>query len=234
MSVTRRDFSKAVGSFLLLPTWFFQRAEKVRQIDLSLFCGPGWKYDMETPFWQEGHTYATDARVCVRTNLIVTPPSDSKERRLPRASDREVGWNHDITTGWQSDSALVRVKVKSNCQWTCPSCFGVGHVAPYEPCKTCSGDQWITTDEEYEKKCPDCFTGYIGRSKCLECRGSGEVDYLYRLGSTFFAPEYVAKLRTLGPLDLAEPTEFGPPMMIRFDGGEALLMPVRQGDERWQ
>lgn len=244
MKTSRRTFIGTSAAALLLPTWVFREWKKVRDLDLSLFCDPhhwhGQRYDLTKPFWQEGMTYATDARICIRTNLLPEPPAESDQRRLPKACSKELGWRHDEATGWRSLASANRRSLNDKeHSHECPACYGVGYEPPYEKCLKCHGDGYLLMDfgefddkcYEYEKQC-ECKTGYVGLKKCGECCGCGEVRYCMQLAAGWeVSPAYYSKAMTLG--DVVEFAVIGDavgehpkPVQLRFDGGEGLLMPL--------
>src|SRR5690606_3340682 len=148
-----------------------------------------------------GNTYATDGRVCVRTNLIATPPEDSEERRLPPADSLE--WDHDAARGWRSLRAATRCKNKDSL--ACPMCYGKGRCGTgVKPCEQCQGTGYeLVADDDhdnfasYERPCRTCDlrTGYVGGQQCPQCRGDGNVDFTIQLASDWFIqPQYHAKL----------------------------------------
>ena len=93
------------------------------------------------------------------------------------------------------------------------------------PCGTCGGDGCL------QAVCPTCGQECPGDAECDECGGSGTVDYpgYLLLGGQWFAGRYIKQLSRLPNAMLVVPpgvTEETPrARLIRFDGGEALLMP---------
>lgn len=241
MSTTRRQFLATGAAALLLPTWLL-RSKRVRHLDLSTFCEVDdyqGRFNLTTPFHQEGFTYATDARVCVRTALPVDLAT-AEECRRPKAN--RLPWEHEKKCGWKSWDTAVRQQ--TDIEPDCPTCFGRGRFN-CKQCERCEGSCWRTeyTNDGFadaEKPC-ECRTGWVGGTACPECRGSGAVDYVMRIGGVCIAPIYHAKVATLGPVDFVNggvpPDAFTKDnrtaVLFRFDGGDGMVMPLANlGDAR--
>lgn len=229
MTITRRDVLKTGAAALLLPTWLLKR-QTVRHIDLSLFCDPEsaeCRYDMTRPFHQDGVTFATDARICVRTTLPVNMDG-ADERSQPKFDS--LKWEPD-GKGWLPLSRANRIPSElfrgHPIEYECPSCFGKGRGGNYRPCPKCDATGWMVIRcsddfENYETPCT-CRTGYLGGTECHECSGKGQVTYRYQLGGLMLAPTYVEKMQTLGDVDcLPRPDDIQ--ALFRFDGGEGIVM----------
>lgn len=226
-TITRRQFNAGSLAAALLPSLFVPR-QKVRQIDLGLFCDRDddiGRFDLEQPFKQEYLSYATDGRVCVRTPLEVRmPDGEPQERRLPKACG--LTWDHDNLKGWRS---LDRARfVDAEWPQECHVCTGRGCHGGSK-CSKCDATGWqhfSTSDHfaDYELPC-DCKTGWVGGITCARCAGMGEIKSAVDLGGCLVAPLYWAKLRTLGEVEYCVT---GGQEAVRFRAADVdgLLMPL--------
>lgn len=190
-----------------------------KTIDLTPFCDPETsRFAINKPFNQKGFTCATDGRVIVRipTDEPDTPATDKK---IPDVS--QLAWNHAACTQWKPLKKAKRKKVTEIHQQGCPKCETC-------PCDECEGEGFLLTVNGIERDCHDCEgSGFGNRStSCPECHGTGYVHYVFDLGGALIAPRYHAKLLTLDSVEYASPTTEKGPVLLRFDGGEAILMPL--------
>ena len=133
MTISRRSFVKAMGASLLVPSIVIDET-KQKSIDMSPFCTDEFRrYDLAKPFFQEGLTYATDGRVCIRTHLVDAPESGD-EVKLPRAAALNWAKSGSCWVDWRR-SARRR---KSDCAHPCPSCLH-GWLGETRKCSGCSG-----------------------------------------------------------------------------------------------
>lgn len=93
----------------------------------------------------------------------------------------------------------------------------------YQDCRECNGSG-------KEHSCPDCSCG-----ECEECGGDGRRNSApmvkIRIGAAIYDAKYIKQVLAMpGVLFPASPPKDAPAGFI-FDGGEALLMPMRWTDE---
>lgn len=226
----RRSFLKTTAAGLLVPTLFHPRTASPPKFDLSLFCdGDFTRYDLSRPFTQEEWTYATDARICIRTQLVTQLDVES-QGRVPRGDS--LGW--DDGKNWRPWRTR-RIPSLGDC-YTCPTCDGKGRQGNCTACpRCCDGFVEIDYDDavcghgSYEEGCKHCNAlGWIGGTECETCNGAGDVDFCYRLGHVHIAPAYESKIMTLQDVEFADDRSRDPESGIpfRFDGGQGLLMPL--------
>jgi hypothetical protein len=223
----RRDFIRTSGSaaaMLWLPSWLLPRRQKIKSIDLGLFCDDSYGlYDTQQPFIQGVHVYATDARVAIRVDKELAANLSGDEAKLPRADMLE--WPDADSAGWQPVSSLRRAAWKDA---HCPDCRGRGRIGyGVEECRC-----------EYMPTCPEngaSCNGWTGGQVCCRCDGKGRVDYCLEFCGLAFNPDYVARLDTLPGVEvrrgslLAVSTKSPRRMSVlqaRFDGGVGLLCPM--------
>ena len=220
--ITRRGFMAATGlvaTKLLLP-------EQARQpqIDLMRFCDDrAWqgRYDMSMPFEQQGITYATDARICVRTTLV---SGDGDKTKAPPAKD--LPWRGDLD--WKPWPKINRVPCAGPFETLdCPICDGKAYLDAVE-CDHCGGYGEIEGVEHcWEIPCRQCKgLCYTGHKRCEYC-DDGNVDYRLALDKNLIAPRYDARIRELADVEYAE-TDINEVIHFRFTGGLGLLMPLKR------
>lgn len=238
----RRSFLRASGAAVasgLLPTIQILGAARTPTIDLADFCDddrwPIKRYDMTRPFRQAGMTYATDARIAVRTGLILPADSDP-EMRLPPASD--VFDRMAAAADWKPwPKKRLVCDSDTRCRHSCPVCFGNGRVGPGVcDCQCCGGEGFTfcgATDAELP--CTYCKSGKVGGVACDYCNGVGEVEpgrpALQAIGDLIIAPKYDAKIRRLDCVEwaparndprLRDPSAKG--IRFRCNGAEGIVM----------
>lgn len=202
--MNRRQFNATAVAAAFLPSILLPR-QRVRHIDLSMFCEEeaSYRYEMRQPFQQEGLNYATDSIVCVRTSLPVQMSESAETVRLPKACG--LPWRHDQLTGWQPWSKYHFVPYEHGC--ICPKCFGKGRVGEgVRECARCYGsgnDYQPSGDGDYSRVRCECTAGWTGGAQCGSCTGTGKVDFAIELGGCKIAPEYHAKIATLGEVEFS-------------------------------
>lgn len=236
--MNRREFNAVAIAAALVPSWFTAQ-KRVPKIDLSLFVadGPFSRWGIQAPFHQDGLTYATDARICVRTRLIV-PVAADKEARLPPASKLPC-WNppSDLWQPWPKQS-YVRGEDRKG---ICPMCYGRGRTGiGVVLCAKCEGEgQLYDYDEIGEpinsamcEKC--CEAGYTGGDRCDYCNGKGMTDRprLMLLGDAVLCGQFDQKIRTLQDVEWQAYDEHC--IRFRFDGGEGAVMTVLENPQPGQ
>lgn len=170
-------------------------------IDLKQFCSSpddSSRYDFTVPRPRNGHTYATDAKICVRvpTDQPDFPRGDSK---FPDCTI--LDWKHadipaDCWRPWP-DRSLVEGK------WNCTECNGTGQVCT---CKQCGrGDE-----------CDECSG-----------TGEAVYPAFQPVGELWIDQKYDAKIRQLPNVRcFVEGSDTAACVLFVFDGGEGIVMPI--------
>lgn len=227
--MNRRQALKAmaggVASFFLL--------EQRRHFDLAKFCGKSHRYEHSKPFWQDGHIFATDGKVCLRVGShsgdVLGP-----ECKLPPAA----------TLPWGKDGEKVtQVCTRMAVAW-CDGCDGTT-LANRRKCPECGGED---EDEDEDYFDCTCMFGWVGDGHCIECEGHGEyaqpclVEVTAGGNVQYFERELWDKVQSIGDVQvrlssdakydsIACPVPF--PAFLAFDGGDGLLMPMdKQATQR--
>lgn len=114
----------------------------------------------------------------------------------------------------------------------CIRCGGTGHLHRRE-CPECRGDGTFRHGR-HDYECAECDgDGYLrfgapAGEICPRCDGRGEEPYNATLvGDALIDPRYLRLLQTL-PQPVLYPNGPKKPLMCRFDGGVALVMPMRR------
>jgi len=189
-------------------------------IDYSLFTMDehhlGLWSALVNPFSVDGSVYATDSRVLIRHP---GEWSGDDAGRLPDVS--KLWWEEFDEPGWHPLGVPVHVSHSRGAD--CPTCRGKGFVGPESMCLACKGIGG-TLDEEgdFYRECPNCNEGVVGLARCPAGCVGGVVKYRERIGSGLFCPDYMARLRTLGDIevrtiDVAKGTKV-------YSGGTVLLV----------
>lgn len=194
------------------------------QIDLTPFCDPESRYAIGKPFVRSGVLYATDGRVLICLPADGEPDSVS-ERRFPDMASAMNDWR-DVPSDWKPWPEPLYVERLIACQ----TCNNTG-AAHHRECSRCSGEGEIACHEcDNDYDCPDCDgEGTILCGKCHACGGAKEVTgpHHIRLGEVAVSWINDQKVRTLPGLlysILEKPT--GAIVLLKFDGGRGLLMPL--------
>lgn len=228
----RRDFMKLVAAAMAGSPVLASAIQAQRAIDYGLFCDP-WsrRFAIDKPFGLDGHCFATDARILIRTDDPGAQQAESGKRVPPVHS---LPWDQFDSRGWVSSSKLTReLDTGENGQY-CEQCYGRGrkvqHSSEWVRCERCiEGYEWDKAFANAITCTACCGTEWMGGVRCDACHGtgwSGGRSVVYRLGSHVYAPEYVARLRTLGELDLL-PLESGM-LLFRGEGIQGMMMNLRR------
>jgi hypothetical protein len=241
--LNRRSFVKSVGAFAgaaLLPSIRLLEVAP-RPIDLQQFCEVvGSRYKIDAPFFQNGLTYATDARIAVRTSTVEAAPV-GEAVRLPDMP-QVFGTFTAASEMWRPLPRRNFVMPKeTRFAQGCPMCGGQGRIGNgIIECATCQGigeDLGAYEDicEPNKKPCLSCNgCGRTGGEACDYCDGQGSTrrPTLQPIGRALFAGSYFRKIQTLGDVEFIECAPRASvlmPIKFRFAGGDGLLMPVING-----
>lgn len=211
----RRTFNKSVAGIfgsLLLPSRMLGGTPTL--IELQQFCDEKHlRWDFSQPFGQGEWTYATDARICVRTKLV-KPPDKASELNLPDANG--LGWIHSEPQRWR---AWPRKSWISAGYDMCPMCDWTGRVGAGVVACGCD----FGCD-----RCGD--TEYVGGERCDYCEGKGFGDFpsIQPVGRLHVRGIYDRKIRSLGDVEyvFVNPSHPESPIAFRFDGGQGIVMPL--------
>lgn len=199
--------------------------------DLQKFCDTNTDheaYGITEPFSRGEWTYATNCHICVRIPRISTitheaSVSESAEKLFADAKAR--------TTVWQS---LPDFELKRS---DCSTCGGTGYMqrcpAYDHPDHKCfNGKSKIC--KQYDGDCAKgCSKDAEFSFKCEDCEGSGEIKlpgkYIVQgaAGTTQISAIYLDMIKDL-PNVMIAPYDETSGFLFRFDGGEGMLMPMRQ------
>lgn len=187
--MNRRTFLQSLGAAMATASMGVKFTPASPSIDYRLFTTvDSVRYDLSSPFSIGSTVYATDASVLIaHPGAIADVDSD---RCVPKLSG--LDW-HEFDTGGFRPLHLVRNPTEV---LPCEACFGIGRTGNYRACN----HEHIADNGV----CYDCRDhGYCGGDVCSVCSGAVWVsDYMYKVNGLDFAPEMIARIKTLGDLDV--------------------------------
>ena len=194
-------------------------------IDLQQFCAytTELRSHLYAPNQHSGWLIATNGHICVRVpDLTATQPSslphctsitkmfDEAHKVMRPLPDFEPGVPCVVCDGEGQFK-----------QSECNACEGEGSFTHYGEdydCKSCNGDGWLRDDL--------CGTP----RSCQSCYGHGVKGRKTLIYGATFDVSYLTKIKALPGIQVAvaeRQPDIYPPMYFTFDGGEGLLMPMR-------
>lgn len=219
-------------------SWIWNKPEF--KFDLRQFCDDSdipARFDLNSPFEQRGWTYATDARICVRTQL--QPADDAgKALRLPKADS--LCWEElDAAGGWKPWPKMDYVAAPDD-DHKCFACHGKGRVGlDVKRCPICDGDSPFYA-EQMGKLC-ECSKklrtgryelGFIGGTICGYCEGEGVTRkptlQPFGSGKILLSGSYDQKIRSLGEAEyrIVVSGKAGEMVGFRFAGGQGFVATI--------
>lgn len=199
-----------------------ERVALKNKIDWLAFCEKegSSRLDMSTPFVLNGWRYATDARVAIRIPCG-EPNTEAKEKRFPPIEQLFANFPEDGFEPWPEVDVF-------NAMGDCPEC-DCGLVNSVE-CRKCLGRGFTVCNEcGTEDDCKPCKgEGYVG-DDCGNCNGKGELvwTWVQRIGDDYTAHAKYAEL--FRELPNVEFVNNNGKLLIRFDGGQGILMCLEKG-----
>ena len=194
------------------------------EIDLQAWCGPD-SSQLPKPFVRNEWRCATDGKAMVR---LPAPGEPDTEELAPRGPPTEPVFApaEALTFApWPADWEMWETMEIPGEREECPECHGETAVCP-----GCDGDGQVECDEcGQERDCPKCDgEGHVG-AKCPECMNRGTITTPARAfhlaTEVWVAERYLRRVVNLPNLRWAARGE-NKPVFFRFDGGEAVMMPV--------
>lgn len=249
---TRRGFmqtvSAAVGAALLPSIVWPKLIMPAPAIDLWDFVEDDkwYRYKLDAPFFQQGHSYGTDGRILIRTAQQIVAPAEAQVKLPNAAALFENLPSGGEWTDWPREKLIHN-------EWheetVCPECRGHGRVGAFgevKQCFKCDGDggSYLDADDNYcVGICPTCHDiGYVGGVTCDYCKGEKyvrELPALQALGSQVFAGHYTRRIARLPGAQFREFVPIGRTdqqaaadfrlLHFRCEGGEGLLCPIQKG-----
>ena len=189
--MNRRSFLQSIGAAMSAVALGARFTPDSPSIDYRLFTGGDGRYDLSSPFSVGGTVYATDGKVLVAHSGNVV--SDAADRRVPDVS--KLWWDEFDSGGF---SHLRPIREKYPAQAECEACFGVGRTGNFVECQCFHADPETGV-------CLDCKdSGFRGGIECPVCDGTSCVqeDYCYEIDGEPFAPHMLARIKTLGDLEV--------------------------------
>lgn len=200
-------------------------------INLSRFCASDrdTRKHLQTPILIGTFAYATNGHVCVRVPAADCPeahplPDDVDMRKLPGMFDCI---DKDPSIKRQPLPQLENIKTCERCKGAskfkvsdCEECDGKGefiHGSHEYTCKECDGDGEV-----------DDHQGTL--RGCWECHGAGHDPHQYQDFGPGLPMARVGYMHWLAALPgiMWAPNGEERSIRFRFDGGHAILMPVRK------
>jgi len=195
-------------------------------IDLTRFCSKDETRYHHKPWSRGGYTYATEGHIMIRVPRLADVPENPD---APDCNNVFVQAAKVETRTWHMiPPYTLERKPCKNCDGKgyfqkCENCEGSGYVGKNDrDCSDCDGDGFQPCDkiDRGAHPCEDCNGEGLGRPECYVDFMDGE-KILARLQGTFLELVKDFPGVQIGIYKVMEPA------VIRFEGGEGLLMPVR-------
>jgi hypothetical protein len=193
---------------------------------LEKFCS-SWRTNFEKPFVYEGKTYSTDGHILLRIEGVLEGVEENPDFPYHHIKDSFEGPFLD-----PSPLANYRTEEKTE---VCPECNGKGFVAICPECEGSGEVEWDSGWNYYSAECQSCEgTGTLSDGgpgdKCDNCDGKGviAVREKVQIGNSTFSNLLINKLLNNLPesLEILPSTETRKPALLRWNGGDGLLMPI--------
>ena len=222
--MNRRSFLQSLSAAFAVSMTGIHFRPVQRIINYDLFtCRYTTRYDFAEPFGLDGTVYATDARVLIAHAGELQASDD--QRRLPKLSHLE--WDEFDSPGFKSLGAPVYRQYRES-KFTrgtsCPDCMGTGKIGNVRRCSCPPYSEWIDEDvvdgPQVIEGCEICRGGWLGDRSCQRCKqGFIHVESFREIVNDMpFAPSLMARVRTLGSLDVKvvnSEMHDGPMMLFR-------------------
>lgn len=189
-------------------------------INLQAWCGDSNRFDLSKPFVLRGFLYATDGRRIIR--IPSGEPDTVTDKRFPLA--------YEIFSPMPSNASLYQPWPEANyseCERECLECKGKGRINTH-PCTYCEGEGEVECETcHHETECVHCDgTGECNGSRCKACNGKKVVlrPWQQKIGEAWIDADFDMAVREL-PNPAWWCKDADSPVFIRFDGGEAIVMP---------
>jgi hypothetical protein len=199
---------------------------------LQKFCSTSEvheQYGITQPFSIGVWTYATNGHICIRVPRI--PEVENKVKASIGESAEKLFWDaKNRISIWQE---LPEFELKYS---PCPDCGGNGYLVmcPNFNHPDDCGDGTGKLCKEHNEECArGCKPEIKGAFKCEECEGKGKIKlqgkYIVKgaAGTTQISAIYLDMIKDL-PNVLIAPYDETSALLIQFDGGEGVLMPMKQ------
>jgi hypothetical protein len=199
-----------------------------RCVDLQRFCWANdYRKHLRQPWAHKGWMYASNGQILVR----VPAPEHAETVFAEKVAESAVGMLADI--GGREYAPLPAFTLGAVCEYCkgvgtikqskCPDCDGDGqfdHGDHSYDCKACDGEGWINDTAGEDRECYAC-DGFGTHSKSINFGGGigYQARYLHLiedLPGLLFSPGTCVDQTTTKPAHFT------------FDGGEGLLMPMRE------
>lgn len=199
--------------------------------ELQKFCDTNTyheAYGITEPFSRGEWTYATNLHICVRIPRI---SAITHEASVSKSAEKLFADAKARTAVWQP---LPDFELK---RFVCNTCGGTGYMQRCSACdhleyKCFNGESKIC--KQYDDYCvKGCAKDAELSFKCEDCDGSGEIKlpgkYIVQgsNGTTQISAIYLDMIKDL-PNVMIAPYDETSGFLFRFDGGEGMLMPMRQ------
>jgi hypothetical protein len=193
---------------------------------LEKFCS-SWRTNFEKPFVYDKKTYSTDGHILLRIDRMLEGVEENPDFPYDRIKE-----NFDGSFLNPAPLADYRTEEKTE---ICPECNGKGIVST---CPECAGSrevEWDSGWNYYTAECQSCEgTGTLADGdsgdECDNCDGKGviAVRETVQIGNSTFTNLLINKLLNNLPEDLEifPSTEKRKPALLRWNGGDGLLMPL--------
>jgi hypothetical protein len=199
--------------------------------DVRRFCNKDIYSAYHDPWVQAGHTFATDGQVLVKFDSGMTDDYPT--------GDKPISHLLKQLEAMPSDGYITLQKLDSDFTKTCVRCKGKGELSV---CPECDGEGELTLEtdyNEYDVECKSC-SGYGvsddfdgSQTKKCSCDNGQSVDNDSKtiVDGVNFKSHNLAKFNPFSNVMIKVVKPVSDPSYIKFDGGVALIMALRGGDE---
>lgn len=188
--------------------------------DIKKFCGASYdprKLDRLYRF--NGFIYATNGHIAVRI-------PNSPECACVDDQEWFIGPKIEAYFAAPAESEYTKFYIELPTPDACDCCDGKGMVSD---CPDCDGGTFIHGNHEYD--CKECDgSGEVPGNKrdCFSCDGAGlDLRSYISYGGSGFMHRYMRLIKGLPNIEIAVHPDPIKPAKFRFDGGEGVLMTMR-------
>ena len=193
---------------------------------LEKFCS-SWRTNFEKPFVYDGKTYSTDGHILLRIEEVLEGVEENPSFPYDGIKDSFEG-------PFLNPYPLVNYRTEEKTE-VCTECNGKGFVSTCPECEGSGEVEWDSGWNYYSAECQSCEgTGTLSDGdsgdECDNCEGKGVISVRekVRIGNSTFSNLLINKLLNNLPegLEILPSTEIRKPALLRWNGGDGLLMPL--------
>lgn len=196
-------------------------------IDLTKFIDPNHHLLSEAPWNLNGWTYACQGNICIRVPTTEADTIlDGKYKKQAEALFNGIDAEHCIP--WPNNDSVSYRYGK------CNACDGKGY-EDWKKCQKCQGEGEINCPTcEHDMTCDKC-NGHAGSGTvaCPQCVGKKSCRQVHHrvVDGKWISGKFDRLIVELPNVRYQPGTMEGNPVQFAFDGGEGVVMPMRQEND---